>query len=312
VDNKVQAGGDTLTGDYVCNVDATVFTYPDPSVEAMSIGNVGGTLLFGGSTHSVSIDTTTGQITLKSTAGIQITGALNTSSTITSVGNLSAPNTNAHMGDATIHFADTGVDGISYIRKNNAWEVYTSSGGDVVGPASAVADNVAVFNGTTGKLIKDGGAQVSDFATSAQGALADSATQPGDNVSTLTNDAGYINEVVDDTSPVLGGELNLKNWTLFTDTIATENINAGQVVILRTAGAGIATRVDDSALGALGIAMNTATTSNAISIGIDGFLGGFSGLSDGDRLYLDAAGAGHAVASDTIKISIDPTWILLT
>lgn len=31
-----------------------------------------------------------------------------------------------------------------------------------------------------------------DFATAAQGALAGTATQPGDNVSTLTNDAGYI------------------------------------------------------------------------------------------------------------------------
>ena len=31
-----------------------------------------------------------------------------------------------------------------------------------------------------------------DYATAAQGALADSATQPGDNISTLTNDAGYI------------------------------------------------------------------------------------------------------------------------
>ena len=31
-----------------------------------------------------------------------------------------------------------------------------------------------------------------DYATAAQGALADSATQPGDNVSTLTNDAGYL------------------------------------------------------------------------------------------------------------------------
>ena len=30
------------------------------------------------------------------------------------------------------------------------------------------------------------------FATAAQGALADSATQPGDNISTLTNDSGYI------------------------------------------------------------------------------------------------------------------------
>jgi len=33
-----------------------------------------------------------------------------------------------------------------------------------------------------------------DYATAAQGALADSATQPGDNVSTLTNDSGYITD----------------------------------------------------------------------------------------------------------------------
>jgi hypothetical protein len=31
-----------------------------------------------------------------------------------------------------------------------------------------------------------------DYATAAQGSLADSATQPGDNVSTLTNDAAYV------------------------------------------------------------------------------------------------------------------------
>jgi len=33
------------------------------------------------------------------------------------------------------------------------------------------------------------------FATAAQGTLADSATQPGDNVSTLTNDAGYLTSI---------------------------------------------------------------------------------------------------------------------
>lgn len=38
----------------------------------------------------------------------------------------------------------------------------------------------------------EGGALVAVGATKAQGLLADSATQPGDNVSTLTNDAGYI------------------------------------------------------------------------------------------------------------------------
>jgi len=39
-----------------------------------------------------------------------------------------------------------------------------SGTGDVTGPASAVADRIAVYNGTTGKLIKDGGQLVSDFA----------------------------------------------------------------------------------------------------------------------------------------------------
>ncbi|NTU42940.1 MAG: hypothetical protein HGA78_07785, partial [Nitrospirales bacterium] len=37
--------------------------------------------------------------------------------------------------------------------------------GDVVGPASAVNNNFATYDGTTGKLIKDSGSKASDFAT---------------------------------------------------------------------------------------------------------------------------------------------------
>lgn len=39
--------------------------------------------------------------------------------------------------------------------------------GDVVGPASSVADRVAVFNGTTGKLIQDGGKTIAQVEASA-------------------------------------------------------------------------------------------------------------------------------------------------
>ena len=35
--------------------------------------------------------------------------------------------------------------------------------GDVVGPASATADRIAVFDGATGKVIKDGGLTVVDL-----------------------------------------------------------------------------------------------------------------------------------------------------
>ncbi len=63
--------------------------------------------------------------------------------------------------------------------------------GKVAGPANSVNDNIAVFDGISGKLVKDSGTKTTAFASSAQGALADTATQPGDDVSTLVNDAGY-------------------------------------------------------------------------------------------------------------------------
>jgi len=49
---------------------------------------------------------------------------------------------------ASTAFVQTAVAGVS---------------GDVVGPAGATADDIAVFNGTTGKLIKDGGKKISDL-----------------------------------------------------------------------------------------------------------------------------------------------------
>lgn len=53
----------------------------------------------------------------------------------------------------------------------------SSGSGDVTGPASATDGHIAVFDGGTGKVIKDGGVAVSDLATAAQGAKADTAVQ---------------------------------------------------------------------------------------------------------------------------------------
>jgi len=47
-----------------------------------------------------------------------------------------------------------------------------------------------------------------DYATAAQGDLADTSVQPGDNVSTLTNDAGYTTNVGDITGVSAGGGLS--------------------------------------------------------------------------------------------------------
>lgn len=64
--------------------------------------------------------------------------------------------------DLTDTPADYTADGGKFVRVNageTALEFAAiAGGGDVVGPASAVDGHLAVFDTTTGKLIKDGGA----------------------------------------------------------------------------------------------------------------------------------------------------------
>ena len=67
--------------------------------------------------------------------------------------------------------------------------------GNVYGPASAVNNNFALYDGTTGKLLKDAGINASTFATAAQGAKADTAVQPGSLGSAAYLTAGAANGV---------------------------------------------------------------------------------------------------------------------
>ena len=82
-----------------------------------------------------------------------------------------------------------------------------------------------------------------DFATAAQGTLADSATQPADNVSTLTNDSGYITGVTAgelgdfdfDDNAILGFSASKNDQTGTTYTVAASD--NGKVVVLNNASA---------------------------------------------------------------------------
>ena len=67
-----------------------------------------------------------------------------------------------------------------------------SGSGDVSGPSDATAGNLAVYADSTGKLLADGPA-VSNFATAAQGAKADSAVQPDALGTSATLNAGVAN-----------------------------------------------------------------------------------------------------------------------
>lgn len=80
-----------------------------------------------------------------------------------------------------------------------------------------------------------------DYATSAQGSLADSATQPGDNISTLTNDSGFIDSSGAPVQSVAGrtGAVTLSNTDVSgLGTAATQNVGTanGNVVQLDATG----------------------------------------------------------------------------
>lgn len=63
-----------------------------------------------------------------------------------------------------------------------------SGGGDVTGPVSASDNNIVLFDGTSGKLIKDSGITISALSN---------VVYVGDNVSDLVNDAGYLTAETD-------------------------------------------------------------------------------------------------------------------
>lgn len=90
---------------------------------------------------------------------------------------------------ATFEKTLTQGSGITIDRTNPEAPVISAAGGsglgDVVGPAASVNNNIAVFDGVTGKIVKDGGTlgtaaftESSAYATAAQGTKAETAVQP--------------------------------------------------------------------------------------------------------------------------------------
>jgi len=62
-----------------------------------------------------------------------------------------------YLAGTNITFSSSGTNGQVFIN--------TTSGGDVTGPASAGDEKIAVYDGTTGKIIKDGSSSISDITT---------------------------------------------------------------------------------------------------------------------------------------------------
>lgn len=98
------------------------------------------------------------------------------------IGGASGPNVEA--GDSILCIADSTASG-NHATVGASWDIIqVNIDGAVIGPASAVTARIATFNGTSGKLIQDGGATIASLGTGVQinAASSESTIDGGDSV----------------------------------------------------------------------------------------------------------------------------------
>lgn len=138
-----------------------------------------------------------------------------------------------------------------------------------VGGVSVVTNKIAELGTMAGETASDYYTKTETdegFATAAQGALADTAIQPQDNISSLTNDVGYITA-----SAVKDGTLTIqKNGTLVATFTANQEGDSTANLIIPTTPADIgalpdSTTINDLTTPAQQAALNSGATSTNIA-----------------------------------------------
>lgn len=116
-------------------------------------------------------------------------------------------------------------DYVSGTASNADWDVIqTNIDGAVVGPASAVGNNIAAFDGTTGKLIKDGGIAIDNIKTKQAAVSVTGGTLKG--VASFSQNAnGEATLVLND---IQDGTTSQKGVVQLQDTIGASEVEDGK------------------------------------------------------------------------------------
>lgn len=139
----------------------------------------------------------------------------------------------------TVDGSSAGTDGA--VGAN--WIILTANtDGQVIGPASATDQRVAVFSGTSGKLIADGGTLLSALATLASPALTGSPTTPtqtaGDN-STKVASTAYADALAAATLKLTNKRLKSRVTTITSSATPTVNTDSTDMVSITALAAAI-------------------------------------------------------------------------
>jgi hypothetical protein len=200
-------------------------------------------------------DTATGK--LIKDAGIAISDVGNVKGPILpTVGNriaIYSDGTGRALAD-TLYTIPTNDGGAGQVLTTNGFGVVSWSdtgSGDVEGPASSVGDNIALFDGVTGKLIKDAGKSLSDFAESPGPSIINNVPVFSNTTGDIQDSTISINDINTSNADVKGpGSSTQNRVAIYSDgtgtligetayTIPAGDGTAGQ--ILSTDGAGAVT-----------------------------------------------------------------------
>lgn len=199
----------------------------------------------------------------------------------------------------------TGLDSLTRVGAAN--------GGDVVGPASAVNNRIAVFDGTTGKLIKDGGSTIADIVAGSGGLVTSVFGRTGAVVA-ATND--YTFAQIDKTFSSLADLTTRSAADLSSGTLPAARMPALTGDVTTSAGA-VATTITNNAVSLAKLAdiatasflgRNTAGTGDpeVLSVSTAKSMLGLTGTNSGDvtlagENYLTLAG--QVITANPINLS---------
>lgn len=240
----------------------------------------------------------------------EVTGA--TTLTMSSTAITNKTEVTAEAGDYILISDDSDSGNLKKVDASD----FLAGAGDVVGPASSTDDNIATFDGATGKLIQDGGSTISDVldranmtGTQTASTISDFDTEVSNNSAVVLNTAKVSNET--HTGDVTGSiALTLESVAITGQTAATP-VSGDKFLFSDTSDSGNLKECDFDDIGGGGGSGDVVGPASSVDDRIatfDGVTGKL--IQDGGNTISEIANATHTgdVTGATV-LTIDPTAI---